>query len=171
MNYDRTPYANDVFISYSSKQKKEAYLIRDILNAGGLSTWMAPESIPSGSDYTTEIPRAIEGCRVVVVVLSADAQASDWVTLELKSAIRLRKDIVPFAFKNVKLEDAFDTMLSRYQRINAYHRLFDALEELVQSVNRHIEKQGGTPDEAYMKARLKQYRRSSVILSGWSFLS
>ena len=165
MNYDRTPYANDVFISYSSKQKKEAYLIRDILNAGGLSTWMAPESIPSGSDYTTEIPRAIEGCRVVVVVLSADAQASDWVTLELKSAIRLRKDIVPFAFKNVKLEDAFDTMLSRYQRINAYHRLFDALEELVQSVNRHIEKQSGTPDEAYMKARLKQYRRSSVILS------
>ena len=165
MDYDRSQYENDVFISYSSKQTKEAYLIRDVLSAGGLSTWMAPDSIPSGSDYTTEIPRAIEGARVVVLVLSSEAQSSDWVTMEIKTAIRNGKDIIPFAFKKVKIEDAFDTMLSRYQRIDAYRRLSAALAELVDAVCLLINNQNGKTDETFLKARLKKYRRRNSVLA------
>ena len=39
----------EVFISYSSKEKEMADLVRETLDNNGLSCWMAPESIPASS--------------------------------------------------------------------------------------------------------------------------
>ena len=158
-------YRNDVFISYSSKQAREAYLVRDVLNINGLSTWMAPESIPASSDYTTEIPRAIEGCSVVVLILSAQVQSSDWVTMEIKTAIKRGKTIIPFAIQNCKMEEAFDFLISRYQRINAYHKLSDALEELVTSVYQLIGREQRSADKDFLRRRMLRYRRRRIILT------
>lgn len=44
-----------VFISYKSEQKEIALKIKDILEENGISCWMAPESIPVGSNYAAEI--------------------------------------------------------------------------------------------------------------------
>ena len=59
-----------VFISYSSKEYDEAYAIKQVLETNGISCWMAPQSIPSGSDYSHEIPRAIKSCEVFLLILS-----------------------------------------------------------------------------------------------------
>ena len=53
----------DVFISYKSEEFQEADWVRQQLESGGISCWMAPHSITGGASYATEIPQAIRSCR------------------------------------------------------------------------------------------------------------
>ncbi len=48
----------DVFISYKSEEFQEADWVRQQLESGGISCWMAPNSITGGASYATEIPQA-----------------------------------------------------------------------------------------------------------------
>ena len=124
----------DVFISYSSLEYNEAAIIRSALETNGISCWMAPESIPIGSDYTKEIPAAINNCRIFLLILSENAQRSKWVPLELDRAYNAGKIILPFVIKNCALTDDFNFMLARTQRINAYYKKSEALGMLVNEI-------------------------------------
>ena len=42
----------DIFISYSSKEYSSAKKIKEYLDSNDISCWMAPDSIPEGSNYT-----------------------------------------------------------------------------------------------------------------------
>ena len=53
----------DAFISYKSEEFQEADWVRQQLESGGISCWMAPNSITGGASYATEIPQAIRSCR------------------------------------------------------------------------------------------------------------
>ena len=50
---------HDVFISYSSKDLDITEQVRRILETNGISCWIAPRNIPSGSSYAAEIPAAL----------------------------------------------------------------------------------------------------------------
>ena len=121
----------DIFISYSSKEYEKACMISKVLNDNGITTWMAPGSIPAGSNYTREIPKAIRECKVFLLLLSAHAQDSLWVSAELENAFKNEKPIIPFVIEHCILKDEFDFLLSRCQRIEAYEKSADALERLV----------------------------------------
>ena len=69
----------EVFISYKAEEYNEAMAVKQVLEANGISCWMAPESISGGSNYASEIPRAIRECTVFVLILSEQAQKSRWV--------------------------------------------------------------------------------------------
>ena len=120
-----------VFISYSSKEYDKASSLRQVLVANGINCWMAPQSIPSGGDYSQEIPKAIKACDIFLLLLSEAAQASKWVPKELDNAINQGKIIIPFHADASNLNDAFNFMLSNVQRIEAFNRLSDAYKQLV----------------------------------------
>ena len=110
----------EIFISYRSTESAHAYFMKDFLETNGFSVWMAPESIPVGSDYATEIPIAIKNCTAVVLVLSKKAQRSKWVRKEINSAFDLGKAVMPFMVENCKLTKEFNFYLSNVQRYEAY---------------------------------------------------
>lgn len=108
----------DVFISYSSKESALASELRELLTKAGYSVWMAPESIPAGSDYLREIPRAIGDSRALALLLTRNAEDSAWVEAEVSWAISdsvrvipLRPDVhepgewTPFGLVNVQVRD------------------------------------------------------------------
>ena len=105
-----------VFISYSSKNLKQAHNIRTYLEAQGISCWMAPESIPAGSNYTKEIPVAIRDCRVFLLLLSHHSLKSDWVLKELDTALSKKKYVVPFMLEDCALTDEFEFLLAGCHR-------------------------------------------------------
>ena len=125
---------HDVFISYSSKEITKAEQVRRVLEKNGISCWMAPADIPGGSNYTKEIPIAIRGCQVFVLMLSANAQSSHWVLKELDAAVNHGKVILPFMLEDCELNDEFNFLLSGAQRYSAYQRSADVLEKLVKRV-------------------------------------
>lgn len=93
--------ANDVFISYSSKNSSDAVIIRQFLQSYGINCWMAPESIPAGSNYTKEIPYGILYSKLAVLVLSRDSLNSVWVNQEVTYLLDVGKTIIPFIVENI----------------------------------------------------------------------
>lgn len=128
----KKPY---VFISYRSTDKEVAYEAKKILEQNGINSWMAPESIPAGSDYGTEIPNALEDCAAFLILLSKDAQQSRWIPKEIDGAINNGKVIIPFKIDDSDITAPFNFRLGDSQRIEAYNRRSEAYSELIDCLN------------------------------------
>ena len=139
-----------VFISYSSKDFAQAQSVRHVLEQNGITCWMAPADIPGGSNYTKEIPVAIRGCQAFVLMLSNNAQKSQWVLKELDSAVNAGKIILPFQLEDVPLSDEFNFLLTGAQRYDAYQRKTEAMKLLVSRIQAIIrtDKQAPSPAAA-----------------------
>lgn len=127
---------NEVFISYSTRDREVAYAIRAWLRENGISCWMAPESIPTGSNYTREIPAAIRGCRIFLLLLSEHSQQSPWVLRELDSAVNNSKYILPYLLDDKPMVDEFQFLLTGCQwhlswQDNALESLADRIKALL----------------------------------------
>lgn len=70
MNIDYKNRTTDVFISYSSKETEIADKVHDVFESRGITCWMAPDSIPPGTQYADVISYGIKNCRVFVIILS-----------------------------------------------------------------------------------------------------
>ncbi len=123
-----------IFISYSSKDESIAKQTKKILEDNGIKCWMAPQSIPPGSDYGAEIPIAIEKCGIFVLLLSEFSQKSNWVPKEVGLAIGQNKIIIPFQIDNADISASFNFYLTNNQRILAYRRMADAYKDLIKRI-------------------------------------
>ena len=123
--------AQKVFISYSSVDYDIVNDIRNILLENNIDCWMAPESIPAGSDYAHEIPSAIESCKYFLLVLSDNSQRSIWVPKELDFAIDCKKIILPLKIDTVPLKSIFKFRLSNVQCIDMTQKPTDAMHALI----------------------------------------
>lgn len=56
-----------VFISYSSKQFREASQVCEYLERHGVLCWMAPRNIDPGSNYASQIVQAIRDSSALVL--------------------------------------------------------------------------------------------------------
>lgn len=81
---------------------------------------MAPESIPGGASYATEIPRAIRECKGFVLILTDKSQKSQWVTRELDRAINDGKTVFPFVPEKMTFNDDIKFYLTNVQMYPAY---------------------------------------------------
>lgn len=134
----------DVFISYKAEELNEARWVRNALESCGISCWMAPDSIIGGTSYAQEIPAAIRGCKVFVLILSERAQTSKWVPRELDQAINEGKIIMPFMLENCPLRDDFSFYLTNVQRYAAFEDKMAAMEKMVVEI-RGILGKGAVP--------------------------
>lgn len=123
-----------VFISYKSEEYDIAARIRSLLEANNYPCWMAPESIPAGSNYMHEIPKAIRTCDLFVLIISEASQQSQWVQKEIDRAVKFNKYIVPFHVDDSELSDAIDFVIANNQRIEASEDLEFACNELLLAV-------------------------------------
>ena len=88
--------ANDIFISYSTKNQDIALEVRRHLEDHAITCWMAPESIPAGSNYTKEIPYGILYSKIAVLILSEDALRSVWVNQEVSYLLNANHIVIPY---------------------------------------------------------------------------
>lgn len=134
----------DVFISYKSEEFHEADWVRSVLEKNGISCWMAPTSIPGGTSYATEIPRAIRTCKFFVLILSENAQTSKWVPRELDQAINDEKTVMPFMIENCLLRDDFNFYLTNVQRYEAYANREAAITKMIREMKAILGTEAGT---------------------------
>lgn len=106
---------DDVFISYSSKQFDIAMKIYNLLTENSIKCWMAPQSIPAGSQYYLEIPKAINSIKVLLLLLTQDAINSHFVPKEVSASLGAGKLIIPLQVGTVRLENGFDFLLEGEQ--------------------------------------------------------
>ena len=78
--------AHDVFISYSTKDKIIADTVCAKLEESKIRAWIAPRDVPAGSNFAESIIRAINTCKVFVLVWSADTNTSQHILNEINQA-------------------------------------------------------------------------------------
>ncbi|MBE6636736.1 MAG: toll/interleukin-1 receptor domain-containing protein [Ruminococcaceae bacterium] len=124
-----TPY---VFISYGSEDLAFAEATRALLYQNNITTWMAPYDIPAGSKYAYVINDAIESCACMLLLLSANSQASQFVECELERAVSYNKTVVSMHIDNCVLNSGFKFFLGKAQIIPV--KTLDANSPAVQKV-------------------------------------
>ncbi|MFH2039129.1 MAG: TIR domain-containing protein [Chloroflexota bacterium] len=95
---------HDIFISHSSKDKLIADGICANLEAAGLRCWIAPRDIAAGEEWPKAITNAISKSRVMVLVFSANSNASSDVGREIVLAASNNLVIIPFKIENIEPE-------------------------------------------------------------------
>lgn len=128
----------DIFISYKSEDIEKARAVRDHLESEGLSVWMAPDSITGGASYAAEIPPAIDGAKVFLLVFTKNTQNSKWVSRELDRAINGNKIIIPLMLDDCLLNDEFSFYLTNVQRYPAYENYDKSLKKMTDEIKRYI---------------------------------
>lgn len=109
----------DVFLSYARKDTDRAILIRDALQALGLTVFFDTEGLDGGDVFPDVLDREVKGAGAVVGVWSAHALSRPWVKVECDIG-RARGVLVPVqiekipdldkpaAFWNVQFDDLSD---------------------------------------------------------------
>jgi hypothetical protein len=87
------------FISYSAKSQEFAERLHADLQDNGVRCWFAPHDMPIGAKMIDALDEAIRVRDKVLLILSEDAIASDWVEGEVTTALaeeRKRKQLILF---------------------------------------------------------------------------
>jgi formylglycine-generating enzyme required for sulfatase activity len=89
------PVSIDVFLSYTRKDAEAMRRVQEGLRAAGLSVW-TDEGLEAGTkSWRAAIEEAVKQAPVMVVLLSPDAKASQWVENETGYAQTLKKPVLP----------------------------------------------------------------------------
>jgi hypothetical protein len=99
-----------LFISYSRKDIVFARKLATDLEKAGYTVWWDITDLRGGDDWVRVIPEAIETSDFVIVVLSPDATASEWVRKEYTQALSLRKRIIPIMLRTTAVPFALNTI-------------------------------------------------------------
>jgi tetratricopeptide (TPR) repeat protein len=91
-----------VFISYSREDSSFVDRLEADLQARTFRTWVDRRRLEGGQDWLDKIQQAIEQCDVLLVVLSPNAVASEYVRMEYRHARRKGKLVIPLEYKMCK---------------------------------------------------------------------
>jgi hypothetical protein len=127
--------ARDVFVSYSHPDHECAFAITARLEASGIGVWIAPRDIVPAGDWAEEIINAINGARVMVLVLSAHSNDSPQVRREVERAVHKNVPVLPFRIEQVEPSKSLEYFLSAQHWLDAFPPPVEPfLERLVSTV-------------------------------------
>jgi formylglycine-generating enzyme required for sulfatase activity len=84
-----------IFISYSKQNIAFARRLRHLLEAEGFAVWMDETRLVPSERWWPTIEKNIRTCAAFIVIMSPEAQTSDWVEREILLAERTKKLIFP----------------------------------------------------------------------------
>jgi hypothetical protein len=137
---------HEVFVSYSSRDKPVADAIVARLENAGIRCWFAPRDVLPGMNWAQAIVEAIGSTRLMVVVLSGEANRSHQVLREVERAISTGVVVIPFRIEAVEPTDAMAYYLASEHWLDALTPpLDDHIATLAQVVEAFLER---TPEPA-----------------------
>ena len=110
----------DVFLCHSSKDKSIADSICRLLEANGVTCWIAPRNVRPGSHYAEEIVDAIDSSLSILLILSENSNTSVHVRNELDLGVSRGKVIFPVLIENIKPSKALIYYISTSQWVEAW---------------------------------------------------
>jgi len=136
--------AHDVFVSYSVKDKTTADAICATLEANGIRVWIAPRDVMPGSDWGESIIEAIEQSKVMILVFSANSNASPQIKREIERSVNKGVTVVPFRIDDILPSKTLEYFISTQHWLDAFtpplEKHLDSLVAILRSI---ITKQGG----------------------------
>ena len=129
----------DVFVSHSSRDKLVADAVCARLEAAGIRCWIAPRDIVAGTSYGESIIDAIHSAKVMVLVLSSNANSSGHIPKEVERAVSNGVAILPFRIEDVMPGKSLDYFIGSVHWLDAMTPPLEKhLDDLVGTVQKLI---------------------------------
>lgn len=90
-----SPARNELFISYSRKNREFVLAFTKALQERGHAVWIDLDEIPPSAEWWDEIRRGIDAAHTFVPIITPESQSSAVCTLEMHYAIANNKRIIP----------------------------------------------------------------------------
>jgi formylglycine-generating enzyme required for sulfatase activity len=163
----------DIFISYAREDQTYARKLADSLRQRGLEVWM-DDRIDFGDRWWQTIVQAIDTSTAFVVVMTPDAEKSEWVEREILVALEERKPIVPLLLRGRRFPllvttQYVDVTNSRMPPDDFYERL--DREVRAQSKEETIEVAPLAPEPKVRKDRAWSWQRLRMPLAAVGLLA
>lgn len=155
--------AYDVFLSHSAKDKSIVDAVCAALEAEGIRCWVAPRDILPGMSFGRSIIEAIGACRLMVLVFSANSNASQHVMRELERAVHRGIPIVPFRIEDTKPSSDLEYFLSATHWLDALTPPVERhIQHLTTTVNRILGRNAEVTERAPDAGRLEDYAKDAI---------
>lgn len=141
----------NVFISYSSKDEETAFSICELLEADGISCWIAPRNVTGGQSYGREILEAIFDADVTLFIFSGNSNHSRHVENEIDNAFNAGKIIIPFKIEEQPLSLELQYYLNKTHWINGYPVPKEAIENLKKAIKANLPQKTIDCKEGYIE--------------------
>ncbi len=96
----------DIFLSYAHSDRSFVEQIYQWLQQAGLEVWWDDRDMSAGALLATELQKAIERCRAVILVATDDSVARGWVQAEYNIAMDERANYKGFRVVVLRMENA-----------------------------------------------------------------
>ena len=118
---DKARKTPEIFVSYAHKNMPIVKKIVGELEQSGFKVWFDQADLrPDGQPFPDSIVRAIRQSKAVVVVLTSQANESDWVLSEVVTAKDLGKRLFPIRIQNVNPKGGIEALIGDHLWIDAY---------------------------------------------------
>ena len=127
-----------IFISYSRKDLSFVEQLAADLKNAGFDVWYDISGISGGAAWKVAIEDALRNSQFVLVVLSPESVASEWVDREFLFASQLNRKVIPLMYRPCELSLSYvnlnyiDVQGLNYQK--QFPRLLHALSETSQAI-------------------------------------
>ena len=161
--------SRQVFISHASEDKYKANALATVLKQRGWQPWIDASDIKGGSAWAASIQSAIKDSVAVVLLVSSNSVAKEWVMDEITAARNLRIPIIPALLENVRYPDDLQFLLQRTQSVEIYNMEPAQLNRLDTAIIDLLERQGRTnPDRVKLRiGKVLGFVGSVVLLGGF----
>ena len=122
-----------LFLSYSRKDIASMKRVKKILENYEVSVWTDENLTPGTSNWERSIDLALQECKAVIVLLSTDAYASEWVNSEIGKAKAYNRKIYPLLLTG-NPEKSVPLSLWNVQRFDLRKNYDDAMTNLVEAL-------------------------------------
>lgn len=110
----------DVFVSYSSKQRKVADALVHALESARIGCWIAPRDIRVGEQYPEAIMRGLRETKLTLFIASTESMSSRWCCNEVTTTVSLNHAVVPCRIDDCELSDNVKLSLASSHWIDAF---------------------------------------------------
>lgn len=107
-----------LFLSYSSRDRNIANLVKQALEEVGYTAWIDHISIQGGRLWFAEIAQAIHDCDICILLVSPDSVASKNVLDEIALAREKKKTVIPIVIRSAKIPRDMELLLAGRQYID-----------------------------------------------------
>ena len=135
------------FISFSSKDEKQARALCDDMEKRGVGCWISARDVRPGRNYQTEIIEAIRSADNLLLVFSTNAGKSEEVSRELSLASKHQLRICPVRIEDVQPTGGMEFMLATSQWVDAFRDWDGAMDRLAGAIGGAAITLAGDPDE------------------------
>ena len=150
--------AHDAFISYSHVDKTTADAACATLEKAGIRCWIAPRDITPGTEWGAAIVKALDECRVIVLIFSASANGSRQIRREVERAINAGVPLVPVRIEDVPPTESLAYFMSTVHWLDALTPpIEEHLQRLAESIKGLLQMGGPSPAAAAAMAGVGGY--------------